>query len=99
MHIENRREESEFGRVTREWWECRDCRTEFRALAPQPSAQPQERVSEAVREVLSRCEDFRRNPSASGTANATFEHIAQILTAARAPSRRAPSGDGGGENG
>jgi YD repeat-containing protein len=34
MHIENRREESEFGRVTREWWECRDCRTEFRALPP-----------------------------------------------------------------
>jgi hypothetical protein len=57
----------------------------YLALAPQPSAPPQERVSEAVREVLSRCEDFRRNPSASGTANATFEHIAQILTAALAP--------------
>jgi YD repeat-containing protein len=51
---------------------------------PLYAAPPQERVSEAVREVLSRCEDFRRNPSASGTANATFEHIAQILTAALA---------------
>ena len=45
MHIENRREESEFGRVTREWWECRDCRTEFRALAPQPSAPSGEAVA------------------------------------------------------
>jgi hypothetical protein len=83
MHIENRREESEFGRVTREWWECRDCRTEFRAIAPQPSvpsgeaaepdfapdgtipatlrpavlpplyaAPPQERVSEAMVELV-----------------------------------------------
>jgi hypothetical protein len=57
---------------------------ELAEMQAQPSAPPQERVSEAVREVLSRCEDFRRNPSASGTANATFEHIAQILTAALA---------------
>ena len=54
MHIENRREESEFGRVTREWWECRDCRTEFRAIAPQP--QPNA-VTDAETRVLGDLDD------------------------------------------
>jgi hypothetical protein len=34
LHIENRREYAEVGLVVRDWWECRDCKTEFRPVRP-----------------------------------------------------------------
>jgi hypothetical protein len=66
----------------------------YLALAPQPSVPPQERVSEAMVEAFRA--GFGEAMGLNGLILAD-KYIHAGLTAALAPLRRAPSGDGGGE--